>query len=286
MIWRGKKIGRLFSGKQKRILGMLFAMVTQLLLINLSPMKRVPDSDTPQHPRGSRYLRLPPGGFSATKSHHVPGWASKRATSSLPGPPGLPGPATPRAAPQGDGEPACGRRCAGFRGCLYLQKEGSFFPHFQDKVSFMRASCWTNQVNWEALNSSHWADPSFLLKADSADGEITSALNSFSPSLNFTPISGWRGSEQMCDTGVVQFSFAGSKLLFLLFGFWCGGFFLVFFFFPFNHHHCDYFSVRPVLPISPDARDTLLIYTSWSGVNYSTVLERCRGHLERCGRLM
>lgn len=157
-----------------------------------------------------------------------------------------------------------------------------FFLHFQDKVSFMRAACWTNQVNWEALNSSHWADPSFLLKADSADGEITSALKSFSPSLDFTPISGWRGSEQMCDMGVGQFSFAGSKLLFLLFGFWCD----YLFFFPFNHHHCDYFSVRPVLPISPNARDTLLIYTSWSGVNYSTVLERCRGHLERCRRLM
>lgn len=89
----------------------------------------------------------------------------------------------------------------------------------------------------------------------------------------------------MCDMGVVQFSFAGSKILFLLFGFWCGSFFFLFFFFPFNHHR-DYFSVRPVLPISPDARDTLLICTSWSGVNYSTVLERCRGHLERCGRLM
>lgn len=109
--------------------------------------------------------------------------------------------------------------------CISRRKE-VFFLHFQDKVSFMRAACWTNQVNWEALNSSHWADPSFLLKADSADGEITSALNSFSPSLDFTPISGWRGSEQTCDTGVVQFSFAGSKLLFLLFGFWCAGFFL------------------------------------------------------------
>lgn len=127
----GKKIRRLFSGKQKRILGMLFAMVTQLLLINLSPMKGVPDSDTPQHPRGSRYLRLPPGGFPpTTKSHHVPGWASKRGIPSLPGPPGLPGPATPKAAPRGDGEPARGRRCAAFRGRLYLQKEGSFFPSF------------------------------------------------------------------------------------------------------------------------------------------------------------
>lgn len=139
MIWRGKeKIGRLFLGKQKRILGMLFAMVTQLLLINLSPMKRVPDSDTPQ--RGSiPGVAVPaaaPGSASAgrlhptTKSHHVPGWASKRGTPSLPGPPGLPGPATPKVAPRGDGELACGRRCTGVRGSLYLQKEGSFFPSF------------------------------------------------------------------------------------------------------------------------------------------------------------
>lgn len=101
----------------------------------------------------------------------------------------------------------------------WLQEEGSFSLHFQDKVSFMRAACWTNQVNWEALNSSHWADPSFLLKADSADGEITSALNSGSPSLNFTPISGRRGSEQTCDTGVVQFSCAGSEVYYHYFFF-------------------------------------------------------------------
>lgn len=40
--------------------------------------------------------------------------------------------------------------------------------YFQDKVSFMRAMCWTNQVNWEARNP-HWVYLSFLLKADSAD---------------------------------------------------------------------------------------------------------------------
>lgn len=152
MIWRGKKIGRLFSGKQKRILGMLFAMVTQLLLINLSPMKRVPDSDTPQHPRGSRYLRPPLGGFPATKSHHVPGWASKRAPPSLPGPPGLPGPATPRAAPRGDGEPARGRRCAGFRGCLYLQKEGSFFS----LISKIRCHSWEQRAELIRLIERPW----------------------------------------------------------------------------------------------------------------------------------
>lgn len=41
-----KKKERLFLGKQKRILGMLFAMVTQLSLINLSRMKQVPDYNT------------------------------------------------------------------------------------------------------------------------------------------------------------------------------------------------------------------------------------------------
>lgn len=129
-------------GKEKRILGMLFAMVTQLLLINLSPMKRALGSDTPQRPRGSRYLRLPPGGF-----------------------PPPPNPIMCLDGPQRGGPPPC----LGHLGCLALppQKQlpgvmGSrpvgaamlplgaacisrrkevFFLHFQDKVSFMRAAC-------------------------------------------------------------------------------------------------------------------------------------------------
>lgn len=43
-------------------------------------------------------------------------------------------------------------------------------PYFQDKLSFMRAMCWTNQVNWEARNS-HWVYLSFLLKAKIAQTE-------------------------------------------------------------------------------------------------------------------
>lgn len=123
-------------------------------------------------------------------------------------------PAGPQA-PMGLGEltPWCCSPAFGHEGVS--RRKEVFFPlGFQDKVSFMRAACWTNQVNWEALNSSHWADPSFLLKADSADGEITSALNSFLPSLNFTPILGWWGSEHMRDTGAVQFSFAGSEVFY------------------------------------------------------------------------
>lgn len=148
----------------------------------------------------------------------------------------------------------------------WLQEEGSFSLHFQDKVSFMRAACWTNQVNWEALNSSHWADPSFLLKADSADGEITSALNSGSPSLNFTPISGRRGSEQTCDTGVVQFSCAGSEVYYHYFFFY--------------HHHSDYFfstAKSSDLSSFPDASEALLIYTGRVGANCSNVF----GKMER-----
>lgn len=49
-------------------------------------------------------------------------------------------------------------------------------PYFRDKVSFIRAMCWTNQVNWEDYNL-HWVSLSFLLKADSADrGLILSFL--------------------------------------------------------------------------------------------------------------
>lgn len=66
----------------------------------------------------------------------------------------------------------------------------------------------------------------------------------------------------MCDMGVVQFSFAGSKAFFL------------------NHHHYDYFSVVARTSRSPGARDTLLICTSCSGVNYSTVLERRSGLIQ------
>lgn len=55
----------------------------------------------------------------------------------------------------------------GFRGlCDHWRKE--VLPYFQDKVSFMRAMCWTNQVNWEAPNGPQWAHLSFLFKADSA----------------------------------------------------------------------------------------------------------------------
>lgn len=240
MIWGvGGKQERLFLGKQKRILGMLFAMVTQLSLINLSHMKQVPDYNTLKQgsvPRGARPLGCSTSYLQAQcpdwvlcsagrvnpcrKSHHVPGWLWRRGTPSLLGPPGLPGPATPKAAPQGDEmkEPALTGAAALALGAASISRRKEvFFLHFQDKVSFMRAACWTNQVNWEALNSCHWADPSFLLKADSADREITSALNSFSPFLNFTPISGWGGPQWTCDMGVVQFSFAGSKLF--LFGF-------------------------------------------------------------------
>lgn len=118
------------------------------------------------------------------------------------------------------GQPAPMGAAALASGAACVSRGRKFFSlRFQDKVSFMRAACWTNQVNWETLNSSHWANPSFLLKADSADGEITSALNSFSASLNFTPISGWGESEQTCDMGVVQFSFAGSKACFVVFCF-------------------------------------------------------------------
>lgn len=38
--------------------------------------------------------------------------------------------------------------------------------------------------------------------------------------------------------------------------------------------------MRPEPRSSPDVRDALLIYTSWSGVKYSTVLERCRGLIQ------
>lgn len=56
----------------------------------------------------------------------------------------------------------------GFGGsCAFLRKE--VLPYFQDKVSFMRAMCWTNQVNWEAPDCPYWAPLFFLLKADSAD---------------------------------------------------------------------------------------------------------------------
>lgn len=47
-------------------------------------------------------------------------------------------------------------------------------PYFHDKLSFMRAMCWTNQVNWEARNP-HWAYLSFLLKAVST-GRLTGSL--------------------------------------------------------------------------------------------------------------
>lgn len=64
-------------------------------------------------------------------------------------------------------------RC-GFRGLPHLLEE--VLPYFQDKVLFMRAMCWTNQVNWEAPSSSHWAHLSFLLEADSADRQINRIL--------------------------------------------------------------------------------------------------------------
>lgn len=48
-------------------------------------------------------------------------------------------------------------------------------PYFQDKVSFMKAMCWTNQVNWEARNP-HWIYLSFLFQADSADRELAGSL--------------------------------------------------------------------------------------------------------------
>lgn len=50
-----------------------------------------------------------------------------------------------------------------------LQQE--VLPYFHDKLSFMRAMCWTNQVNWEARNP-HWAYLPFLLKAASTDGGL------------------------------------------------------------------------------------------------------------------
>lgn len=120
---------------------------------------------------------------------------------------------------------------AGFRGRLHLQKEGSFFS----LISKIRCHSWEQRAELIRLIERPWIalieriPPSCSRQI--VQREITSALNSFSPSLNFTPISGWRGSEQTCDTGVVQFSFAGSKVSFLLFGFWCGV--VVFFFFPF-----------------------------------------------------
>lgn len=79
-------------GKQRRILGMLFAMVTQLSLINLSHMKQVPDYNTLKQgsvPRGFAPSAALPltcrqqQGWAlrgagrvnhGRKSHHVPGW--------------------------------------------------------------------------------------------------------------------------------------------------------------------------------------------------------------------
>lgn len=71
----------------------------------------------------------------------------------------------------------------GFKELVYLHKRGSPPPHtihFQDKVSFMRALCWTNQVNWGALNSSHLVDLFFLLETDSVVGDCTYFTFSYS----------------------------------------------------------------------------------------------------------
>jgi len=82
-------------GKQKRILGMLFAMETQLSLINLSRTEQVPDYNTLERggsPGGSSpclcYL-LPAGSTAGVKgcspfpeSHHVSGGLPKSGDTS------------------------------------------------------------------------------------------------------------------------------------------------------------------------------------------------------------
>lgn len=65
-------------------------------------------------------------------------------------------------------------------GLLPLSRE-DVLPYFQDKVSFLRAMCWTNQVNWEAPDRPDWATLFFLLQADSADRQITHLLVSPKP---------------------------------------------------------------------------------------------------------
>ena len=148
-----KKKKRLFLGKQKRILGMLFAMVTQLSLINLSHMKQVPDYNTLQH--GGV-----PGGFAPSAAlpltcRQHPGRAGLTTAenpimclvgSERGGPP--PAWATGAVCPRHPKSSSPGSRPQ-WVPLLWLwgpplSPEGRkevFFLHFQYKVSFMRAEC-------------------------------------------------------------------------------------------------------------------------------------------------